>query len=418
MQFARRFLCSLLLAGLVGSVGAADLGSARPESVGMSSQRLGRLTTEMKALTDRGILPGVVTMVAKDGKVVHFEAAGKRELENGSPMKKDTIFRIYSMTKPITGVAMMILLEQGKWQLNDPVSKHIPEFANLQVAKVDTASGSVTHVPQDHPMTMRELMSHSAGLTYGVFGGTPVDKLYVENKVFDRTQPLKTMIERMAKVPLMFQPGERWHYSLAVDVQGYLVEKLSGQTLPEFMQQHIFAPLKMADTAFYVPPEKLDRFAEFYSRDKDGKVSKHPADDYTKPPVFASGGGGLVSTASDYMRFCQMLLNGGVLDGQRILSPLSVKLMRTNVLPASAPTFAPGTGFGLDFAVIEDSAAAGGYYGKGTYFWGGFAGTWFWIDPVYKLVVIGMIQQRDADNTDFRALSRSLTYQAIMEDAS
>jgi CubicO group peptidase (beta-lactamase class C family) len=331
-------------------------------------------------------------------------------------MKKDTIFRIYSMTKPITGVAMMILMEQGKWQLNDPVSKYIPEFANLQVAKVDPASGTVTNVAPNHPMTMRELMSHSGGLTYGVMGATPVDKAYVDNQVFDRTQPLKTMVERMAKVPLMFQPGERWHYSLSVDVQGYIVEKLSGQTLPEFMQQQIFAPLKMVDTAFHVPPEKLDRFAEFYQRDKEGKVSKHPSDDYTKPPVFASGGGGLVSTASDYMRFCQMLLNGGQLDGQRILSPLSVKLMRTNVLPESARTFSPGTGFGLDFAVVEDPAAAGGYVGKGTYFWGGFAGTWFWIDPVYNLIVIGMIQQRDADQTDFRALSRSLTYQAILED--
>lgn len=420
MQFARRFLYSLLLAAVVSTAGAADLGSARPESVGMSSQRLARLTTEMKLLTERGVVPGVVTMVAKDGKVVHFEAAGKREVENGSPMKKDTIFRIYSMTKPITGVAMMMLLEQGKWQLNDPVSKYIPEFANLQVAKLDPASGTVTNVPQSHPMTMRELMSHSGGLTYGVFGGTPVDKMYVDNKVFDFTQPLKTMIERMAKVPLMFQPGERWHYSLSVDVQGYIVERLSGQTLPEFMQQHIFAPLKMVDTAFHVPQEKLDRFAAFYLRDKDGKFSKHPAEDYSKPPVFASGGGGLVSTASDYMRFCQMLLNGGELDGQRILSPLSVKLMRTNMLPESARTFAPGTGFGLDFAVVEDPAAAGGYVGKGTYFWGGYAGTWFWIDPVYKLIVLGMIQQRDAgEQTDYRALSRSLTYQAIVDaDAS
>jgi CubicO group peptidase (beta-lactamase class C family) len=417
MQFARRFLCSLLLAAVVGSVGAADLGSARPESVGMSSQRLGRLTTEMKTLADGGVVPGVVTMIAKDGKIVHFEAAGKRELANGSPMKKDTIFRIYSMTKPITGVAMMMLFEQGKWQLNDPVSKHIPEFANLQVAKVDPANGTVTNVPQNHPMTMRELMSHTGGLSYGVFGGTAVDRAYIEHKVFDRTQPLKTMIERMAKVPLLFQPGERWHYSLSVDVQGYIVEKLSGQTLAEFMQQQIFAPLKMVDTAFHVPPEKLDRFAEFYLRDKQGKFSKHPSDDFTKPPAFLSGGGGLVSTASDYMRFCQMLLNGGELDGQRILSPLSVKLMRTNMLPASAPTMGPGTAFGLDVAVIEDPAAVGGYVGKGTYFWGGYAGTWFWIDPVYNLIFIGMIQQRDGDlQTDLRPLSRSLAYQAIVDD--
>ena len=415
MQIARRFFCSLLLGCLLGTAGAADLGSARPESVGISSQRLGRLTSEMKSLTERGAVPGVVTMVARKGKVVHFEAAGKRELESGSPMKKDTIFRIYSMTKPITGVAMMILMEQGKWQLDDPVSKYIPEFANLQVAKVDPASGAVKSVAADHPMTMRELMSHSAGLSYG-FGGTPVDKLYAQNKVYDPAQPLQTMIERMAKVPLIFQPGERWHYSLAVDVQGYIVEKLSGQSLADFIQQHIFAPLKMVDTAFHVPTEKLDRFAEFYLRDKDGKFSKHPNTDFTQPPVFLSGGGGLVGTASDYMRFCQMLLNGGVLDGQRILSPLSVKLMRTNMLPESAPTYAPGVGFGLDFAVVEDPALAGGYYGEGTYFWGGFAGTWFWIDPVHELIVVGMIQQRDGDVTDFRGLSRSLTYQAIVEE--
>ncbi|MET0533108.1 MAG: serine hydrolase domain-containing protein [Steroidobacter sp.] len=417
MQLARRFICSLMLACVVGTVGAADIGTARPESVGMSSQRLGRLTAEMKALAERGAVPGVVTLVAKDGKVVHFEATGKRELETGTPMQKDTIFRIYSMTKPITGVAMMILLEQGKWQLNDPVSKHIPEFADLQVANVNPTNGNITRVAPNHPMTMRELMSHTAGLTYGVFGVTPVDKLYADTQVYDLTQPLQTMIDRMAKLPLLLQPGERWHYSLAVDVQGYLVEKLSGQSLPEFMQQQIFAPLKMVDTGFHVPPEKVNRFAEFYLRAKDGKYSKHPGvADFTKPPVFPSGGGGLVSTASDYLRFCQMLLNGGVLDGQRILSPLSVKLMRTNMLPASSPTMAPGVGFGLDFAVVEDPAAAGGYVGKGTYYWGGYAGTWFWIDPVYELVVIGMIQQRDGENTDFRGLSRSLTYQAIVEE--
>jgi CubicO group peptidase (beta-lactamase class C family) len=319
------------------------------------------------------------------------------------------------MTKPVTGVAMMILMEQGKWQLNDPVAKHIPEFANLKVAKLDPASGAVTQVPPNHPMTMRELMSHSAGLTYGVFGDTAIDQQYREYKVYDETQPLQSMIDRMAKVPLLFQPGERWHYSLAVDVQGYLVEKLSGQSLPDFMQQHIFGPLKMVDTAFYVPAEKLNRFAEFYLKE-GGKLSKHPASDYTKPPVLPSGGGGLVSTASDYMRFCQMLLNGGALDGQRILSPLSVKLMRTNMLPESARTMGAGTGFGLDFAVVEDPVAAGGYVGEGTYFWGGYAGTWFWIDPVYEVIVIGMIQQRGEDTPDFRAVSRSLTYQAIVQE--
>lgn len=417
MQLARRFFFSLLLAGVVGSVAAADLGNARPESVGISSQRLSRLTTEMKALAERGEVPGVVTMVARKGKVVHLEAAGKRELEGGTPMQKDTLFRIYSMTKPITGVAMMILLEQGKWQLNDPVSKHIPEFADLKVAKVNPANGSVTTVAPDHPMTMRELMSHSGGLTYGFFGGTAVDKQYVEQNVMDPAQPMQAMIDKLGKTPLLFQPGERWHYSVSVDVQGYLVEKLSGQSFPEFLRQHVFSPLKMGDTSFYVSADKMNRLAEFYFRGKDGKTVKHPnVADYSKPPVFPSGGGGLVSTASDYMRFCQMLLNGGALDGQRILSPLSVKLMRTNMLPEAARTMGPGTGFGLDFAVVEDPAAAGGYGGEGTYFWGGFAGTWFWIDPVYELIVIGMIQQRGDEMPDLRALSRSLTYQAIVEE--
>lgn len=417
MKLARRFFSSLLLAFVVGTVGAADLGTARPEAVGISSQRLNRLTTEMKAIVERGDVPGVVTMVARKGKVVHLEAAGKRELEGGTPMQKDSIFRIYSMTKPITGVAMMILLEQGKWQLNDPVSKHIPEFADLKVAKVDPANGTVATVPPNHPMTMRELMSHSGGLTYGFFGGTAVDKQYVDNKVFDPSQPMQTFIERLGKTPLLFQPGERWHYSVSVDVQGYLVEKLSGKSFPEFLQENVFGPLKMVDTAFYVPPEKMNRLVEFYYRDKDGKTVKHPGvADYSKPPVFPSGGGGLVSTASDYMRFCQMLLNGGTLDGQRILSPLSVKLMRTNMLPEAARTMSPGTGFGLDFAVIEDPASGGGYGGEGTYFWGGYAGTWFWIDPVYQLIVIGMIQERGDELPDFRALSRSLTYQSIVEE--
>jgi CubicO group peptidase (beta-lactamase class C family) len=417
MMLARRFFCSLLLAVVVGTAGAADLGTARPEAVGMSSQRLNRLTTEMKAIAERGDVSGVVTMVARKGKVVQLEAAGKRELEGGTPMRKDAIFRIYSMTKPITGVAMMILFEQGKWQLNDPVSKYIPEFADLKVAKIDPANGAMTTVPSNHPMTMRELMSHSGGLTYGFFGGTAVDRHYVENNVFDQTQPMQTFIERLGKAPLLFQPGERWHYSVSVDVQGYLVEKLSGQSFPEFLQQHVFGPLQMVDTGFHVPAAKMNRLVEFYYRGKDGKSVKHPnIADYSKPPVFPSGGGGLVSTASDYMRFCQMLLNGGALDGQRILSPLSVKLMHTNMLPESARTMGPGTGFGLDFAVVEDPAASGGYGGEGSYFWGGYAGTWFWIDPVYQLIVVGMIQQRGEDMPDFRALSRSLTYQAIVEE--
>ncbi|MGH8177367.1 MAG: serine hydrolase domain-containing protein [Steroidobacter sp.] len=418
MKLVRSFAYSLLLACVVSAAGAADLSAARPESVGMSSQRLARLTNQMQQLSESSQLSGVVTMVAKDGKVVHFEASGKRDVASGAPMKKDSIFRIYSMTKPITGVAMMMLFEEGKWQLNDPVSKHIPEFANLKVAKVNPATGAVAQVAPDHPMTMRELMSHSGGLTYGIFGGTAVDKMYVDVNVLDPNQPMQAMIDKVGKIPLLSQPGERWHYSVSVDVQGYLVEKLSGKSFPEFLEERIFDPLKMTDTAFYVPAEKMDRFASFYTYDKERKLVPHPNGDFTKPPALPSGGGGLVSTAFDYMRFCQMLLNGGELDGQRLLSPLTVQLMRTNMLPASASTMSPGTGFGLDFAVVEDPAAAGGYGGKGTYYWGGYAGTWFWIDPVHELIVIGMIQHRGEGMPDLRGLSRQLTYQAIVEEES
>lgn len=415
MKFRPSFVYSLLLVFLAGSALAADLGTARPESVGMSSQRLARLTSGMKELADSKQLSGVVTMVAKDGKVVHFEAAGQRDVASGAPMKKDSIFRIYSMTKPITGVAMMILFEEGKWQLNDPVSKHIPEFANLKVAKVNPETGAVTQVPAEHPMTMRELMSHSGGLTYGVFGATAVDKMYAEANVLDAAQPMQAMIDKLAKIPLLFQPGEQWHYSVSVDVQGYLVEKLSGQPFPEFLRSRIFDRLKMTDTAFYVPADKMERFAAFYTYDKERKLVPMASADYSTPPALPSGGGGLTSTITDYMRFCQMLLNGGELDGERILSPLSVQLMRTNVLPQAAREMSAGTGFGLDFAVVEDPMAAGGYGGEGTYYWGGYAGTWFWIDPVYKLIFVGMIQHRGEGMPDVRSLSRSLTYQAIVE---
>jgi CubicO group peptidase (beta-lactamase class C family) len=416
MKSVRNFASFLLLVLLTGAAGAADLPTAKPESVGMSTQRLGKLKSEMQALVDRNQLPGVVTMVAKDGKVVEFDVAGKRDVESGAPLQKDSIFRIYSMSKPITGVAMMMLFEEGKWQLNDPVSKHIPEFANLKVAKVNPQNGSVTQVAPDHPMTMRELMSHSGGLTYGVFGSTAVDKMYTDVNVLDRDATLQAMIDKLGKIPLLHQPGERWHYSVSVDVQGYLVEKLSGLPFPEFLKQRIFEPLGMKDTAFYVPADKMNRFVSFYTYDKDRKFVAHPGvPDFSKPPGAPSGGGGMVSTAMDYMRFCQMLLNGGELDGHRLLSPLSVQLMRSNVLPASARTMGPGTGFGLDFAVVEDPVAAGGYGGEGTFYWGGYAGTWFWIDPVYNMIVVGMIQIRGDGSPDVRGLSRNLTYQAIVK---
>jgi CubicO group peptidase (beta-lactamase class C family) len=406
------------------AIGQPALPTAKAENVGMSTERLTRLGETMKSLVDQGRLAGVVTMVARHGKVVEFEAAGKRDVAANLPMQKDSIFRIYSMSKPITGVAMMMLFEEGKWQLNDPVAKYVPEFANLKVYGTD-AAGNIVLKDQTHPMTMRELMSHTAGFTYGFFSDTPVDKLQREADVLNINNTLEEMIARVAKLPLNAQPGSEWHYSISVDIQGYIVQKLSGMRFEEFLEKRIFKPLNMVDTGFYVPPEKLKRFAEFYDYDKEGhlQIVRSPINhDYSAKPALPSGGGGLVSTATDYMRFCQMLLNGGQLGGVRLLSPRTVELMRTNVLAPTMSIFAPGAGFGLDFAVYTDAVAAGGYYGKGTFWWGGAAGTWFWIDPTDDLIVIGMIQQIAGTGAtavvgvpDVRGLSHSSVYQAIVD---
>jgi CubicO group peptidase (beta-lactamase class C family) len=403
-----------------------DLPSSSAESEGMSTERLAHLRSGMKELVDQGRLAGVVTMVSRHGKVVEFDAAGKRDIAANAPMQKDSIFRIYSMSKPITGVAMMMLFEEGKWQLNDPVAKYIPEFAKLKVYGTDANNNVVMKDPV-HPVTMRELMSHSGGFTYGFFSNTAVDKLQIEADLLNPNNTLDEFIKRVAKLPLNAQPGSEWHYSISVDIQGYIVQKLSGMPFEEFLEKNIFKPLGMVDTAFYVPKEKLNRFAEFYTYDKDGKlqavgVKEGLNHDFAAKPALSSGGGGLVSTATDYMRFCQMLLNGGQLDGVRLLSPLSVELMRTNVLAPSVPILAPGAGFGLDFAIYTDPVAAGGYYGKGSYWWGGAAGTWFWIDPVNDLIVLGMIQQAAGTGAaatggvpDVRGLSHAWTYQAIVK---
>jgi CubicO group peptidase (beta-lactamase class C family) len=407
------------------ALAAGQLPTAKAENVGMSSERLARLPEGMKALVDNGKLAGVVTMVSRHGKVVEFDATGKRDIASNAPMQKDSIFRIYSMSKPITGVAMMLLFEEGKWQLNDPVSKYIPEFANLKVYATD-ANNNIVMKDQVHQVTMRELMSHSGGFTYGIFSGSAVDKMQRDADVLNINNTLDEFIKRVAKLPLNSQPGSEWHYSISVDIQGYIVQKLSGMPFEKFLEQRIFKPLGMVDTAFYVPKDKLNRFAEYYTYDKDGKLLACAIDgclnhDFSKVPALSSGGGGLVSTATDYMRFCQMLLNGGQLDGVRLLSPLSVELMRSNVLAPNVPILAPGAGFGLDFAVYTDPVAAGGYYGKGSYWWGGAAGTWFWIDPVNDLIVLGMIQQVSGTGAaaangvpDVRGLSHSLTYQAII----
>jgi CubicO group peptidase (beta-lactamase class C family) len=396
-----------------------DLAPVTPEEVGIASERLARLSTGIQELVDDGKLAGIVTMAARHGKIFHFETFGHQDVASATPMAEDTVFRIYSMSKPITGVALMMLYEEGKFRLSDPVEKFIPELAGLTVAAGVGADGPITE-PAHHPMTIRELMSHTAGLSYGIFSESQVDGMYREVDMLDGDSTLRDMILKLSKIPLRQQPGSRWHYSVAVDVQGYLVEVLSGQPFDRFLEERLFVPLGMKDTGFHVPAEAANRFAQVYGYDDDGKLIAQEgfggARNYLEPTTFFSGGGGLVSTARDYMRFCQMVANGGELDGVRILAPLTIELMRRNQLPRSLGEMSPGTGFGLDFAVVLDPVAADGI-SQGEFYWGGAAGTWFWIDPVEDLIFIGMIQQFGDGRPDVRSLSRRLLYQAILEPA-
>jgi CubicO group peptidase (beta-lactamase class C family) len=376
---------------------------ATPESVGFIPGGLDKMDAGMQDLTDKKHLAGIVTLVARHGKVVQHKAYGMQSLETGTPMKIDTIARIYSMTKPITGVAMMMLYEEGKWKPTDPIAKHIPEFANLRVYAAEKDGQPILEAPA-HPPTMGELMSHSAGFTYGLFGNTPVDVMYRANNPLEAPS-LQEMINRLSKMPLLYQPGTKWVYSVSVDIQGYLVEKLSGKTFPEFLRTRLFEPLGMVDTGFSVPAEKVSRVSTIYSwnREKNALVPEPLDPAISKLPGLPSGGGGLYGTAADYFKFAQMLLNGGEYNGKRILKKATVDMMHTNVLSDAVlngsngigqARFSPAQGFGYDFAVVLDPDAAKRQVGKGSYWWWGIAGTWFWIDPANDLIFVGIIQRR------------------------
>jgi len=365
---------------------------------GIDKSRLDAISAVSKQAVEDGNLAGIVTLIVKDGEVQLFESHGYRDLENKKAMTKDTIFRIFSMTKPIAGTALMTLYDEEKFKLDDAVEKYIPEFKDMRVLKEGTSTENLETVAADHPMTVRELMSHTGGLVYtlGLSRG-PVAELYTKAGILNRDGTLKEMAAKMGEIPLNHQPGTRWVYSVSVDVQGYLVEVLSGQPFDEYLQDKIFTPLEMNDTAFYVKPEKADRLSRQYAPGKDGKLSSRENGAFLEKPVFFSGGGGLTSTASDYLKFAQMHLNGGELNGTRILSEATAKLMRENHLPDTIKSIGrgyPGNVFGLDFAVVNDSAAADGV-SAGSFWWWGIAGTWFWIDPVENIIFIGMIQNRN-----------------------
>jgi CubicO group peptidase (beta-lactamase class C family) len=383
-----------------------------PGEVGVSAEGVARIAAAMQALVDDGRLPGVMTLISRKGKIAHWNAFGMRDIASGDPLEPDDVFRIYSMTKPITSTAIMMLVESGDIALEDPVSKFIPSFLNLTVLEEDGSRSPVAR-----PMTIGHLLSHTGGLTYGFFGNTPVDQMYLEEKLFE-SESLEAAIAKLAGLPLVAHPGEQFTYSISTDVLGYLVQIVSGQPFEQFLHGRIFEPLSMDDTAFWVPTEKRGRFMSHYSASDEGFQVVDSAQDgtYTQMPSMASGGGGLVSTASDYIRFAQMLLQEGQLDGVRILQPETVLAMRTNQLAGGA-TLAnigmPGYGFGLGFATLIDEDATAITDHNGVFRWGGYANTFFWIDPEAELIAMVWTQLSPFGAHDLPAQFQTLVYEAL-----
>jgi len=411
-----------------------------PEQVGLSSERLSRLDAVMKKrYVDSGMLPGILTQIYRKGQHVHTGMAGHMDLERSKPMQEDAIFRIYSMTKPITTVALMILVEDGLIGLDDDVHTHIPEWKNLGVysSGVSTLVPGMPErfltVPAARPMKVIDLATHTAGLTYGFLMRTAVDAAYRRHKINDFQTPggLEGMIQQVAGLPLEFSPGTQWNYSISIDILGYLIEKVSGMAFGEFLRTRLFEPLGMIDTGFHCPPEKISRFSSCYVPGDNGGLKLQDdaqKSSYAKPPLLESGGGGLVSTIHDYMRFCQMMVKGGALDGVRILSPKSVALFSLNHLPgnqdltelAPAGAFSEsgygGIGFSLGCGVNIDVAKTRLPGTLGEYFWGGAASTAFWIDPKEDLTVVFMTQVIGTDaRLTLRRDLRTMVYSAMTE---
>jgi CubicO group peptidase (beta-lactamase class C family) len=405
---------------------AFDMEQARPEDVGLSTAGLDAIDEALAAEIEKGALAGCVTLVARHGRVARITAQGKKDIATGEPLTADTIFRIYSMTKPVTGAAMMLLWDEGKWSPDDEIARHLPEFAGVRVLTGLDDGGQPITVPADHAPTMRELMTHSAGLSYG-FSEMPIDRMYKEADIWGSAS-LADLARRIAALPLAYQPGSAWLYSMSMDVQAAIVEKLSGQTYADFLQTRLFGPLGMNDTGFFMPREKEPRFSSLYRSSRTKGLVKEERGlfpgDYFTAPAAPSGGGGLVSTAPDYARFAQMLLNKGELDGVRILTPEAVALMSSNHLPPALMTGAfgvgaqqmrPGFGHGFDCAVFTDPELAGLPVGKGTFQWDGAAGTWFWVDPTNDLIFVGMIQRFDMGlNLNCQMLTQKLMADAII----
>ena len=423
-------VCNLLILlaasvlAVPSAVRAQALPAAAADTVGLSAERLGRLAPTLQQYVDVGRAAGVVTIVVRQGKVVQFEAVGQRDVESNAPMQKDTIFRIASMSKAITSLGAMILLEEGKLLLSDPVSKFIPSFAKTTVMVPPppgaVAGTPVSTVPAKRPITIRDLLTHTAGIGYGAGPAEPLYKAANVHRWYfaDKAEPIAVTIDRLAALPFDAQPGDRYVYGFNTDILGVVVEKASGMSLDQFLTTRIFQPLKMVDTSFYLPPEKRSRLATVYSI-VDGKLVRAPDAGMGQgayvdgPRQSFSGGAGLLSTASDYARFLQMVVNGGELDGVRLVGPKTIELMSSS---HTGSLYNEGrTGFGLGFEVVEHVGRSGEHGSVGLLSWGGAYHTDFWADPKEQVVAVLMTQLLPSGGSDMHGKFRALVYQSIMK---
>ncbi len=390
-----------------------------PEKHGFSPERLERLSANLERELVLRKTPGAAVLIMRHGVIVYEETFGEQDMVTKTHMDLNSIFRIYSMTKPITSAAVMMLWEQGYFKLNDPISLYIPEFSRMKVAIENEAQSEILSLDKpNREITIQDLLRHTSGLTYGIFGSpTAVRKEYIKTNLSPSHQTIEEFIEKLTLLPLIAHPGERWEYGYSTDVLGFLVEKISGMSLGAFFDEHILTPLRMEDTGFYIPEEKLSRAAQGY----DYNTNTYPVHlkDVARPPLMHSGGGGLVSTLYDYARFSQMMLNGGELDGVRLLSPKTVELMTSNHVETSVERGdlylpGPGYGFGLGYAVRLDPGISSMAGSQGNYRWGGWAGTGIWIDPQEEMIAIYMMQDV-ASSAYLRDRFKNLVYQAIVE---
>ena len=430
----RRSFCLAVIFLCTISVVAQDVGKvSRPEEAGFASDRLNRITQFFQSEVDKGALPGAVVIVARNGKIVYRQAVGYQDREKKLPMKVDSVFRIFSMTKPVTTVAVMMLAEEGKIDVMAPVAQYLPEFKDVKVGveKMDPAGGK-TYLAMEaptRPMMVQDLLRHTSGIVYGPFGNTLVHQEYNKANLFDPGQTLAEFVSKLSKLPLAHQPGTVWEYGMNTDVLGRIVEVTSGMPFDRFIEERITKPLKMTDTAFYMDPASLQRVAQLQV---DATTGKRPefgnSDDLTKEKVkWFSGGGGLLSTAPDYARFCQMLVNGGEVDGVRLLSPKTLAVMTSDQVPQHAsrvgelqvtqdlnPLPEIGQSFGLGFAVRTDLGHSAVSGSVGDYFWAGAAGTYFWVDPQEKLYAVMMLQKPFMEAGPYRRGLREIVYGALL----